>query len=82
MQDKEAVVWNHSFKCKLFVFLFGFGDSSDRNFCGECRGQQLAQQMQATNPELVEQLRRQMGGGAGGGGPFDPAADSESKDPQ
>lgn len=26
-------------------------------------GQQLAQQMQATNPDLVEQLRRQMGGG-------------------
>ncbi len=28
-------------------------------------GQQLAQQMQATNPDLVEQLRRQMGGGGG-----------------
>ena len=26
-------------------------------------GQQLAQQMQQSNPELVEQLRRQMGGG-------------------
>ena len=25
-------------------------------------GQQLAQQMQQSNPELVEQLRRQMGG--------------------
>jgi len=33
-------------------------------------GQQLAQQMQQSNPELVEQLRRQMGGG--GGGPFPP----------
>jgi len=32
-------------------------------------GQQLAQQMQQSNPELVEQLRRQMGGG---GGPFPP----------
>lgn len=31
-------------------------------------GQQLAQQMQQSNPELVEQLRRQMGGG----GPFPP----------
>ena len=28
-------------------------------------GQQLAQQMQQSNPELVEQLRRQMGGEAG-----------------
>lgn len=37
-------------------------------------GQQLAQQMQASNPELVEQLRRQMGGpgGPGEGGPFPP----------
>lgn len=26
------------------------------------RGQQLAQQMQNTNPELIESLRRQMGG--------------------
>jgi small glutamine-rich tetratricopeptide repeat-containing protein alpha len=34
-------------------------------------GQQLAQQMQQSNPELVEQLRRQMGGG-GGPGPFPP----------
>jgi len=34
-------------------------------------GQQLAQQMQASNPDLVEQLRRQMQGG-GGGGPFPP----------
>jgi len=34
-------------------------------------GQQLAQQMQASNPELVEQLRRQMGGG-GQGPPFPP----------
>jgi len=32
-------------------------------------GQQLAQQMQAQNPELVEQLRRQMGGGPGSGEP-------------
>jgi len=32
-------------------------------------GQQLAQQMQQTNPELVDQLRRQMGGGPG---PFPP----------
>merc|ERR1711936_364611 len=32
-------------------------------------GQQLAQQMQQSNPELVEQLRRQMGGGPG---PFPP----------
>jgi len=32
-------------------------------------GQQLAQQMQQSNPELVEQLRRQMGGGQG---PFPP----------
>merc|ERR1719351_560476 len=32
-------------------------------------GQQLAQQMQASNPDLVEQLRRQM---RGGGGPFPP----------
>jgi len=32
-------------------------------------GQQLAQQMQASNPDLVEQLRRQM---QGGGGPFPP----------
>merc|ERR1712098_489625 len=31
-------------------------------------GQQLAQQMQQSNPELVEQLRRQMGGQ----GPFPP----------
>jgi len=31
-------------------------------------GQQLAQQMQQSNPELVEQLRRQMGGGGGPGG--------------
>lgn len=46
-----------------------------------CRGQQLAQQMQATNPELVEQLRRQMGG-PGGPNPFDPSSDSEPKDPQ
>lgn len=37
--------------------------------------------MQATNPELVEQLRRQMGGGAGGG-PFDPSSEAEPKDPQ
>ena len=42
-------------------------------------GQALAQQMQQSNPELVEQLRRQMGGpggpGAfppGPGGPLDP----------
>ena len=36
-------------------------------------GQQLAQQMQASNPDLVEQLRRQMQGGPGGpGGPFPP----------
>jgi len=36
-------------------------------------GQQLAQQMQASNPELVEQLRRQMGGqGPPGQGPFPP----------
>ena len=47
-------------------------------------GQQLAQQMQQSNPELVEQLRRQMGGQEdgkycslalsllGGGGPFPP----------
>lgn len=34
-------------------------------------GQQLAQQMQASNPDLVEQLRRQMQGG-GGPGPFPP----------
>merc|ERR1740131_879020 len=33
-------------------------------------GQQLAQQMQASNPDLVEQLRRQMGGP--GGPPFPP----------
>jgi len=32
-------------------------------------GQQLAQQMQQSNPELVDQLRRQMGGGQG---PFPP----------
>uniref|UniRef100_A0A915AU55 SGTA homodimerisation domain-containing protein n=1 Tax=Parascaris univalens TaxID=6257 RepID=A0A915AU55_PARUN len=36
-------------------------------------GQQLAQQMQAANPELVEQLRRQFGGGnqQNGGNPGD-----------
>lgn len=34
-------------------------------------GQQLARQMQDSNPELVEQLRRQMGG-AGQGPPFPP----------
>ena len=71
---------NHYFKCKrlqnslilfeLFDFLF-FSHS----------GQQLAQQMQATNPELVEQLRRQMGGGAGPN-PFDPSSESEPKGPQ
>jgi len=33
-------------------------------------GQQLAQQMQASNPDLVDQLRRQMQGGPGG--PFPP----------
>lgn len=44
-------------------------------------GQQLAHQMQATNPELVEQLRRQMGG-PGGPNPFDPSSEPESKDPQ
>jgi hypothetical protein len=46
-----------------------------------CSGQQLAHQMQATNPELVEQLRRQMGG-PGGPNPFDPSSEPESKDPQ
>ena len=39
------------------------------DLCGFCiyaykyfRGQQLAQQMQNANPELIESLRRQMGG--------------------
>ncbi|XP_046438466.1 small glutamine-rich tetratricopeptide repeat-containing protein beta-like [Daphnia pulex] len=45
-------------------------------------GQQLAHQMQATNPELVEQLRRQMGGPGGGPNPFDPSSEPEAKDPQ
>lgn len=40
-------------------------------------GQQLAAQMQASNPELVEQLRRQMLGG--GGSPNPPNPDSSSK---
>lgn len=40
-------------------------------------GQQLAQQMQAQNPELVEQLRRQMGGG-GGPGSSDPGSEPGS----
>merc|ERR1712112_240768 len=35
-------------------------------------GQQLAQQMQASNPDLVDQLRRQMQGPGGPGGPFPP----------
>jgi len=43
-------------------------------------GQQLAQQMQATNPELVDQLRRQMGG-QGGGAP-DSSGPEPPKDPQ
>jgi hypothetical protein len=43
-----------------FLFLFGWIGNS---------GQQLAQQMQAQNPELVEQLRRQMGGGPGSNDP-------------
>jgi len=30
--------------------------------CKCFRGQQLAQQMQNANPELIESLRRQMGG--------------------
>jgi len=35
----------------------------DLYFVHECfRGQQLAQQMQSANPELIETLRRQMGG--------------------
>jgi len=43
-------------------------------------GQQLAQQMQTTNPELVEQLRRQMGGPGGPQDPsFGPGPDSEPK---
>jgi len=43
-------------------------------------GQQLAQQMQASNPELVEQLRRQMSG-QGGGAP-DGSGPEPPKDPQ
>jgi hypothetical protein len=38
-------------------------------------GQQMAQQMVQTNPELVEQLRRQMGGGFPPGGPPPPPSD-------
>jgi len=41
-------------------------------------GQQLAQQMQQSNPELVEQLRRQMGGG----GPGFPPPPPGGSDPQ
>lgn len=42
-------------------------------------GQQLAQQMQSSNPELVETLRRQMGGdGGGGGGPDPPPGDGDN----
>jgi len=41
-------------------------------------GQQLAQQMQASNPELVEQLRRQMGGGQG---PFPPPPEGGNPPP-
>lgn len=44
-------------------------------------GQQLAQQMQEANPELVEQLRRQMGAG-GLGGNRDGSSEPESKDPK
>jgi hypothetical protein len=35
----------------------------------------MAQQMVQTNPELVEQLRRQMGGGFPPGGPPPPPSD-------
>jgi len=47
-------------------------------------GQQLAQQMQATNPELVDQLRRQMGGPGGAGGAPDSSGPGPEapKDPQ
>jgi hypothetical protein len=38
-------------------------------------GQQMAQQMVQTNPELVEQLRRQMGGGFPPGAPPPPPSD-------
>lgn len=45
-----------------------------------CR-RQLAQQMLAANPELVEQFVRLMESGAGGG-PINPETESESKGPQ
>jgi len=45
----------------LFVLLKLF--FIDLYFLHECfSGQQLAQQMQSANPELIETLRRQMGG--------------------
>lgn len=71
--------WNRCYKCKIFKKNFIFV-SRDTIFLFS--GQQLAHQMQATNPELVEQLRRQMGGPGGGPNPFDPSAEPESKDPQ
>ena len=42
-------------------------------------GQQFAEQMQRTNPELVDQLRNQFQGGMGGGGT---APNSGSDNPQ
>lgn len=43
-------------------------------------GQQLAQQMQASNPELVDQLRRQMGGAGGAPDPSEGSGPEPPKD--
>jgi len=56
----------------FLIFLSIFSGWKIGNSC-----QQLAQQMQAQNPELVEQLRRQMGGG-GGPGSSDPGSEPGS----
>lgn len=51
-------------------------------FFNECvsSGQQLAQQIQQTNPEFVENLRRQMAGPGGPGGQNPPDADSKKSE--
>lgn len=42
------------------------------------RGRQLAEQMQSQNPELVEQIRRQMNRNAGGGGDDQPGGNNQN----
>lgn len=82
-------VWIHFFKCK-FVYRFIALILRFLYFHWNCerswiiyflfRGQQLAQQMQAANPELVEELRRQMVAGGLGGNSEE--TQPEPKDPK